>query len=263
MINKNALKKLRNISLLSVSIITLSLTSCKSTPKSSFSDEHNAKNSLDYNGIYNGVLPCADCDGIATSVYINKDNTYVLKQNYQGKSTTTILEEGSYSWNNEGNTITLKPKTKNGQTLKFFISENRIFMLDQDGKRITGSLKDHYTLTKNYATIFDKKWKLKEMYGIQFDKSKTTKKEGYISFDDKTKRFTGNAGCNQMNGGFDISADNKIDFMQSMSTMMACENMEAEQSFAKVLKNAKFYELQSNKLFLLDSNKKVIAKFVD
>ena len=32
-------------------------------------DEHNAKNSLDYIGMYKGILPCADCEGIETFLH--------------------------------------------------------------------------------------------------------------------------------------------------------------------------------------------------
>ena len=36
---------------------------------------HNAQNSLDWNGTYKGVLPCADCAGIEKEITLYKDQT--------------------------------------------------------------------------------------------------------------------------------------------------------------------------------------------
>ena len=36
-------------------------------------DQHNSRNSLDWNGVYKGVLPCADCEGIETVITLLND----------------------------------------------------------------------------------------------------------------------------------------------------------------------------------------------
>ena len=36
-------------------------------------DMHNAENSLDIAGVYKGVLPCADCEGIETTIVLKDD----------------------------------------------------------------------------------------------------------------------------------------------------------------------------------------------
>ena len=41
-------------------------------------DAHDAHNSLDWPGIYNGFLPCADCIGLKMSLALNKSGSYVL-----------------------------------------------------------------------------------------------------------------------------------------------------------------------------------------
>lgn len=255
---KNTIK---NFGFAMFAIASLSLTSCSTTPKSTLPDGHNAKTSLDYPGIYLGVLPCADCNGIKTRIYLNKDNTYVMQQDYLGKTGTSILEDGTYAFDESGNIVTLKPKSKNGQALKLFISENYISMLNQDGSKITTSLKDHYILTKDYNDILNKKWQLKELYGKAFEAQKTTKKEGYLSLDEKTSMYSGNAGCNQMKGGFTVEPGNKISFNQGIATMMACQNMEDETTFGKVLKDTKYFDVQLDKLLLQNSKHETIAIF--
>ena len=45
-------------------------------------DGHTAQNALDYMGIYKGLMPCADCEGIQTQLTLNADKTYVLEEYY-------------------------------------------------------------------------------------------------------------------------------------------------------------------------------------
>ena len=35
---------------------------------------HSAQNSLDYDGIYRGTIPCADCEGIKATVYLMRNS---------------------------------------------------------------------------------------------------------------------------------------------------------------------------------------------
>ena len=67
--------------------IVLLITSCKKENQTTdlevveaktdttlvFGNEHNSQNSLDWEGVYKGILPCADCDGIETEIVINSD----------------------------------------------------------------------------------------------------------------------------------------------------------------------------------------------
>jgi len=40
-------------------------------------DSHNSQNSLDWQGTYKRVTPCADCEGIETKIILNSDYTYL------------------------------------------------------------------------------------------------------------------------------------------------------------------------------------------
>ena len=60
------------------------------------SDEHNAQNSLDWSGIYTGVLPCADCEGIETTIILKSDNTYLKTEKYLGEN-EVFESEGNFS----------------------------------------------------------------------------------------------------------------------------------------------------------------------
>lgn len=109
-------------------------------------DEHNAVTSLDFMGTYEGVLPCADCEGIQTVIELGVGNSYVKKVTYLGKENSEVIEtQGTFSWNDEGNTITLDSEPAPNQ---YFVGENVLFHLDMDGNRITGDLADKYRLNK-------------------------------------------------------------------------------------------------------------------
>ncbi|MGV4413448.1 copper resistance protein NlpE N-terminal domain-containing protein [Chryseobacterium sp. T1] len=264
MIPQMTLKSLKTIGL--ASLFMLSFTSCKMTNtnnnsvKSDIADAHNAKNSLDYDGMYQGTLPCADCEGKKTIIYINQDNTYVLKQDYLGKK-ASIEEKGNYVWDKNDNQFTLQPSDSKGQALKFFVGENTLTMLDTSGKKITGSLADHYVLSKDNAALLNKKWRIMTLYGKAFDLEKSPKREGYIQFIDEDNRFTSTAGCNQMNGAFKIKPNNQLEIGNAMSTLMACSDMSAEKDLGKVLSETKSFLIDNEDLSFLNKDKKVIAQF--
>ena len=107
-------------------------------------NSHNSKNSLDWAGEYVGTLPCADCEGIKYSVVLQKDGNFALEQEYLGKE-TVYQDEGFYKWDASGNVLHLN---SNVSPLVLKVEENRLKVLDQQGKEITGNLKDKYILKK-------------------------------------------------------------------------------------------------------------------
>lgn len=106
--------------------------------------EHNSKNSLDWAGKYEGVIPCADCEGIKYIVELKKDGNFFIEQEYLGKE-TVYQDEGFYKWDSSNNILHLN---SNVSPLILKVEENRLKVLDQEGKVITGSLKDKYILKK-------------------------------------------------------------------------------------------------------------------
>ncbi|WP_440121858.1 copper resistance protein NlpE [Tenacibaculum sp. Ill] len=108
-------------------------------------DEHNAKNSLDWNGEYEGVLPCADCEGIKTTIQLKDNGTYTITTKYLGKGEEDTVE-GSFKWDVTGTVITLLNDEKEPYKLK--VVEGAIQKLDIEGKEITGEIAKLYFLQK-------------------------------------------------------------------------------------------------------------------
>jgi len=104
-----------------------------------------SKVSVDWEGTYEGVLPCADCEGIKTTILLNEDETYKFSSEYLGKNYKSD-ESGKFTWSADGNDITIK--FKDGESTSYVVGENQLVQLDQEGKQITGVLADKYVLKK-------------------------------------------------------------------------------------------------------------------
>src|SRR5690554_6371857 len=107
--------------------------------------EHNEQTSLDWYGTYEGVLPCADCEGIKTTIVLNQDGTFTLTAEYINKDFTDE-SEGEIMCHDNGSIVHLKDGDDVDVKLK--VIENALIHLDQEGNEIDGALKDHYQLNK-------------------------------------------------------------------------------------------------------------------
>ena len=107
----------------------------------------NSQNSLDWEGTYKGIIPCADCEGIKTEITIKYDLTYVIKTIYLGKADGKTFEKtGRFVWDKTGSNITLEEL--NGKPSQYKVGENQLIQLDLEGKIITGALAEKYVLKK-------------------------------------------------------------------------------------------------------------------
>ncbi len=141
--------------------IALLFTSCKTDNKQqTTTDEHSTKYTLDYEGVYKGTYPCADCSGIQTSLTLNKDKTFVYENVYLGKKDGRFVYKGNYTVKKD--TLTIQ---QNGKPIYFWIGENNLTILGDNLKPNTDELADFYILKKqgsfnyqgNYATFNETK----------------------------------------------------------------------------------------------------------
>lgn len=237
------------------------------------SNEHNAQNSLDYYGTYEGVLPCADCEGIKVVVTLLKDQTFTQYYKYiTNRFPNETTEKGVFKWNKDGNVLILEGSSFSKQ---YFVGENVLITLDNEGKKIEGPLADHYVLHKldgeikttettqvlqdsKKVTMADTKWKLVELYGKRIPA--TDKKIFYLQLD-KQGKIAAYAGCNTMGGSYEMQEGNKISFKKVIATMMACPDMNVEQDFRKMLEAVDNYSLSNNKMTLNKAKMAPLAVF--
>lgn len=108
-------------------------------------DMHTSENALDWAGVYEGTMPCADCEGIETVVELKDDHTFTATYNYIGTDDYTVTNEGTFTFDITGSTITLQSED---QTSQYKVGENQITLLNADGEVNTGELADLYVLNK-------------------------------------------------------------------------------------------------------------------
>lgn len=220
----------------------------------------NSQNSLDWKGLYKGILPCADCEGIETSINLKSDGTFRRTLKYLGKEDGFFSDEGTFQWNESGSKITLQDEKEEGQI--YLVGENALFHLDKDGNRITGKLEDNYRLPKNLTDprIEDKKWVLTELQGKPVER-KEGLKEAFIQFDMETAGFHGNGTCNNIFGQYELLEGDRIAFGNIASTMMACQNMETEKTFLSLLDQVDNYNVSDSTLSLNKAKMSPLARF--
>lgn len=86
-------------------------------------------------GVFYDTLPCADCPGIATKVYLKPDRTFVMERDYVGKNVS--YQTGT--WTNRDSLLSLSSTT---DTQQFKIEGYALLeVLDREGKEIAGTPK--------------------------------------------------------------------------------------------------------------------------
>ena len=249
----------------------LAFASCKTTKQTAKPKEtthiivgDNSETSLDWAGVYTGTLPCADCEGILTTLTLNADLTYKLATTYKGKTITPFIETGKFAWDKGGSSIQLQSADKSSPH-RYLVGENHLKRLSSEGLVITGSLADFYVLHKELSDYIDheligKKWKLVELAGMPV--SNTAGEQAYfIQLDSDENRIHGFAGCNNFFGNFELEEGLRIKFSKIGSTMMACPNMDTEKELFGILDTVDNYRVYKNTLELNKARMAPLARF--
>lgn len=92
---------------------------------------------------FSGIVPCADCEGIAFRLHFYANSRYQSSSMYVGESNETFIEEGS--WRAVGDS-TIVLKNQEGTEKSFRLDNSRLLMLDRDGKEVQGELASRYIL---------------------------------------------------------------------------------------------------------------------
>jgi heat shock protein HslJ len=247
--------------------LMIGLNACKgkqekqNVPDEAIDAAHNSRNSLDWNGVYTGVIPCADCPGIRTKVVLNTDNTYTISREYVDRKDGLYNYSGSFVWDEDGGVISVKEDDREPAT-RFKVGENILIQLDMEGNVITGDLADNYVLVKANPDLLEKHWKLVELSGnpVNFDNSK----EAFIVFKLEDNQITGNAGCNNIRGTYWLGENNRLLFSQMVATMMMCLNMDIEKQLLKALEATNRYSLEGDtgNALVLEKDTVALARFV-
>jgi uncharacterized lipoprotein NlpE involved in copper resistance len=107
--------------------------------------DHNARNSLDWDGVYTGTIPSASGPGIDVRLRLNNDQSFELNYKYLDRTGSPVNWTGSFKWDDTGSIITLDVIDAPPH---YRVAQNKLTQLDMKGKRISGKLADNYVLNK-------------------------------------------------------------------------------------------------------------------
>ncbi len=96
-------------------------------------------------GTFYGTLPCADCSGIRYELTLGDEGAYVQSSQYLGKSTTVLVDSGTYSV--EQDSILRLDGSSDAGMNRWVVAGGTLRMLDQSGAAIESDLADRYVLS--------------------------------------------------------------------------------------------------------------------
>lgn len=113
---------------------------------------------------YKGLLPCADCEGIETTLFLEKDGTWVMNQRYQDAKMPSVF--ASYgSWARTADKLVLTGS--DGEKRYFRPKADGLEMLDREGNVIVSQF--NYTLKPTDDALPATPMTMKGMYNYLAD----------------------------------------------------------------------------------------------
>ena len=103
----------------------------------------------------------------------------------------------------------------------------------------------------------NQQWVVVEMKKVPVQQS-GGRRDAHITFDVNAKRFSGNGGCNQVNGNYSVDK-NEIRFTEVVSTKMSCNDIEFENAFLSTLGGVDHYEVNGSDLLLKKKKETVLV----
>ena len=101
-------------------------------------------------GRYYGVLPCASCEGIETTLILQEDGSYLLTETYKQRQPFTEKTDGRFTWRKPQEVFQLD---KAGGERLYQIGNGQIWALDADGKQVEGELANLYILKQTASQL--------------------------------------------------------------------------------------------------------------
>lgn len=114
---------------------------------------------------WRGILPCADCEGIETSLFLEKDGTWVMNERYQGVSHEPSSFASYGTWARTADKLVLT--NSKGEKSYYRAKGDKLEMLDRDGNPINSAL--NYTLESVKASLPTTPMAMRGMYFYMAD----------------------------------------------------------------------------------------------
>jgi len=230
-----------------------------------------SRTALDWDGRYQGRLPCADCEAIELDVTLTPSGEYRLKTRYLGKQDEPLITNGTFQWDATGQIIQLNGEQQDSPA--FFVGENILWFLDQNKQRINGDLAEQYQLHKHlpnpnngelFSNLENGRWLLSTLPDVQTSQPLA---DAYVTFTVAAQTIAGFSGCNRFFGQWqseDVITDGArfaLRFNQMGMTKMACPDHALEDGLISRLNQTRFAQLRESELYFFDEVGQVMAAF--
>jgi heat shock protein HslJ len=205
-------------------VLATALSAC-AQQKGPATPTHTSQNSLDWAGVYEGVLPCADCPGIKTTLTLNRDGTYELVTQYLERSVAARTIRGRFTWQASGNAITLDEQ---GGGQQYAVGEGRLALLYRDGgPPAVLTLVPQSSAGDNLPQRLERySWTLESATDSQNRRVEMlpTGKDHPVTLSFSGNRLSMQGPCNRIIAGYQINSVRQLIVRGGpASTMMACD----------------------------------------
>jgi heat shock protein HslJ/uncharacterized lipoprotein NlpE involved in copper resistance len=211
-------------------------------PSAQPADRHNSRNSLDWAGTYEGVLPCADCPGAKTRLTLNYDGSYQLVTRAQGSQNAEKSVSGVFTWQPSGKAITLDER---GGRQQFSVGESRLTLLrPKDGASQSPAANLMLTLAAPDSEDLEQQLGRYRWTLVFATDANNRRIAGLPPGQDRPvvlnfagSRLSVQGPCNRFVGGYEVTAANQLTVNVGASTKMACDPalMKAESALSNLL----------------------------
>jgi heat shock protein HslJ/uncharacterized membrane protein len=127
-------EKMKKIHAIYITMIVVFLQSC-ATSKTTI-------NTVDVPGVYEGNIPCSDCEKIDYRLVLNADKSYKKTMVYKNKTAQPNIETGNYAVSPQG-IITLSASKSQLQ-----FTNKQLVLFKENGEKMKGNLTNKYLLKK-------------------------------------------------------------------------------------------------------------------
>ena len=216
----------------------------QSPPGAGVVDMHNSQNSLDWSGVYEGIVACQACPATQMRLTLGQDGRFELSRRALVRGATPATATGQFTWQPDGNTIVLDAS---GGGQGFAVGEGRVIVLNSDGSRpdaAGASLLRLASVQPDARTglaemLEDHRWTLSSATdaGNQPLGSLFPSADRPFVFNFAGSRLMVEGGCNGLRGGYQLGADGLLTLSQLASTQMACDPplMAADKALSSLL----------------------------
>lgn len=207
-------------------------------------DTHNSRNSLDWSGVYEGIVACQACPATQMRLTLGQDGRFELSRRALVRGAAPATATGQFTWQPDGNTIVLDAS---GGGQGFAVGEGRVIVLNSDGSRpdaAGASLLRLASVQPDARTglaemLEDHRWTLSSATnaGNQPMGSLFPSADRPFVFNFAGSRLMVEGGCNGLRGGYQLGADGLLTLGQLASTQMACDPplMAADKALSSLL----------------------------